>query len=102
MTQETKTKIVTEMEKRFDSKVTENSFETVGPSIGSEVTQAASIAVVVAALLISCISGLPSQHPSLIPFGTAAIIAMLHDVAVVVGSKQSCAKFSAGRSIPSS
>jgi len=86
MTQETKTKIVTEMEKRFDSKVTENSFETVGPSIGSEVTQAASIAVVVAALLILVYIWFAFRSiPHSYRFGTAAIIAMLHDVAVVVG-----------------
>jgi len=86
ITQETKTKILAAMEKQFNSNVTENSFETVGPSIGSEVTKAAAIAVSVAAIVILLYITIAFRGVShAFRFGTAAIIAMLHDVAVVVG-----------------
>jgi preprotein translocase subunit SecF len=86
MAQETKSKIEAEMEKRFNSKITEVSFDTVGPSIGAEVATAAAGAVVVAAVgilfyLWFAFRGVPHAFR----FGTAAIIAMLHDVAVIVG-----------------
>jgi preprotein translocase subunit SecF len=82
----TKTKIVTEMGTRFNSTITLLSFNTVGPVIGKEVTQNAAIAVAVAAIVILLyitIAFRGVQHA--FRFGTAAIIAMIHDTLVVLG-----------------
>jgi preprotein translocase subunit SecF len=86
MAQETKTQIEAEMEKRFGSKVTEISFDTVGPSIGAEVAKAATGAVAAAAfgiLIYLTIAFRGVSHA--FRFGTAAVIAMLHDVAILIG-----------------
>jgi len=62
-------------------------FETVGPAVGAEVAQRAAGAVGLAALgILLYISYAFRRVPHAIRYGTAAIIAMLHDVAVVVGS----------------
>lgn len=83
---EVKGQIVAEMEKRFGSKVTVLNFTSVSASVGREVTSTAALAVGAAALAILfymwwAFRGL--QHA--FRYGTAAIIAMLHDVFVVLG-----------------
>jgi preprotein translocase subunit SecF len=88
MSDETKGKIVSEMESRFGSKVTVLNFTSVSASIGAEVTRAAAVAIVMAAIAILlyiwwAFRGV--QHPY--RYGTAAIIAMLHDVLVVLGAE---------------
>ena len=88
MTDETKGKLVTEMESRFGSTVTVLNFTSVSPAIGAEVTRAAGIAIFMAAVAILlyiwwAFRGV--QHPY--RYGTAAIIAMLHDVLVVLGTE---------------
>ncbi len=86
MDQETKTKLETEMAKSFGSKVSEQRFDSVGPTIGAEVTSGAALAVLAAALgILLYITIAFRKVPHAFRFGTAAIIAMLHDVAVVVG-----------------
>ncbi len=82
----TKTKIVDQMQAQFNTTVNTLRFDTVGPLIGAEVTRTAMIAVAAAAVLILgyitfAFRGV--QHA--VRFGTAAIIAMLHDILVVVG-----------------
>ena len=82
----TKGKIVAEMEKRFGSKVTVLNFTSVSPSVGAEVARAAAGAVGLAALAILAyiwFAFRSIQHA--FRYGTAAVIAMLHDVLVVVG-----------------
>ena len=86
MTDETKGRIVTEMEARFGSKVTVLNFTSVSPAVGAEVTGAAGWAILAAAAAILiyiwwAFRGV--EHPY--RYGTAAIIAMLHDVLVVIG-----------------
>jgi preprotein translocase subunit SecF len=86
MDETTKTKIVNEMQAEFDTTVNVLRFDTVGPLIGAEVTRTAAIAVGAAAVLILAYITFAFrgvQHA--FRFGTAAIIAMLHDVLVVVG-----------------
>ena len=88
MTDETKGKIVSEMEARFSSKVTVLNFTSVSPSIGAEVTRAAGFAILMAAIAILlyiwwAFRGV--EHPY--RYGTAAIVAMLHDVFVVLGTE---------------
>jgi preprotein translocase subunit SecF len=82
----TKNKIVDALSKDFSSAVTVDRFDTVGPTIGSQVSQGASLAVAGAALGILlfiwfAFRGIPHSFR----FGTAAVIAMLHDVLVVLG-----------------
>jgi preprotein translocase subunit SecF len=82
----TKTKLVTAMGTKYNSAINVLQFNTVGPSIGLEVTQGATLAVLAAALVIlGYITFAFRGIPHAFRFGTAAIIAMLHDVAVVIG-----------------
>jgi preprotein translocase subunit SecF len=78
--------LVAEMEKRFGGPVTVQRFDSVGPAIGKEVTTRAAGAVGFAALgilLYITFAFRGVQHA--FRYGTSAIIAMMHDVAVVVG-----------------
>jgi len=86
MDEATKTKIVDQMQTQFETTVNVLRFDTVGPLIGAEVTRTAAIAVGAAAVLILAYITFAFrgvQHA--FRFGTAAIIAMIHDVLVVVG-----------------
>ena len=71
--------------------VTEVQFATVGPTIGKEVTQAATLAVVAASFAILgflIIAFRKAPHP--VRYGVTAIIAMLHDLLVTVGLFSIC------------
>ncbi|MGD8625419.1 MAG: protein translocase subunit SecF [Anaerolineae bacterium] len=61
-------------------------FESVGPSVGAEVTQSASYAVIVAALFIlGFIIFAFRKVPNAFRYGVCAIAAMIHDILVTVG-----------------
>jgi preprotein translocase subunit SecF len=82
----TKGKLVAEMASKFGSQVTVLNFTSVSASVGTEVTNAAGFAILMAALAILLYiwyAFREVEHP--IRYGTAAIIAMLHDVFVVLG-----------------
>jgi preprotein translocase subunit SecF len=86
MSDEVKTKLISDMEAAYNSTITINSFESVGPTVGEEVTKRAILAVAISALAIIlyitfAFRGI--QHS--FRYGTAAILAMIHDVLVVVG-----------------
>lgn len=82
----TANQIVAEMSSRFDSQVTILRFETVGPAVGAEVAQRAAGAVGLATLgILTYITFAFRGVPNAFRFGVAAIVAMLHDVAVVIG-----------------
>ncbi len=82
----TKTKILSEMETQFGGPITVLRFDSVGPSVGAEVARRAVGAVVLAAIgILAYITYAFRGVPHSFRFGLAAIIAMLHDVAVVVG-----------------
>ena len=86
MTDETKGQIVAEMESRFGSKVTVQNFTSVSASVGAEVTRAAGFAILFAAVAILLYiwwAFRSVEHAY--RYGTAAILAMLHDVLVVLG-----------------
>jgi len=86
MTNDTKTQIISTMEKQFNDKATILQFNTVGPAIGKEVTTNAAIAVALAALgILLYIWFAFRKIPNAYRYGIAAIIAMLHDVLVVIG-----------------
>jgi preprotein translocase subunit SecF len=62
-------------------------FETVGPAIGREVTQAAFVAVILAAVaILAFITFAFRKVPNPIRYGSCAIAAMIHDVLVAVGA----------------
>ncbi len=82
----TMNKLVKTMEERFHTKVIVRQFSTVGPSVGKEVARRAAGAVCFAALAI--LLSIPYAFrgvPHAFRYGTAAIIAMLHDVFVTLG-----------------
>lgn len=72
-----------------DNGVKQLSFETVGPTIGSETTQKAFLAVIIASLLITgyiaYVFREVSKPLASWKYGVAAVIALLHDVIFVVG-----------------
>jgi len=86
MTNDTKNQIISAMEKQFNDKTTILRFDTVGPAIGKEVTTNAAIAVGLAALGILLYIWFAFRNiPNAYRYGIAAIIAMMHDVLVVIG-----------------
>ncbi len=79
--------ILEAMQQRFDSQVTVLRFELVGPSVGIEVAQRAAGAVGLAAVgILTYITIAFRRVPNAFRYGMAAILAMLHDVAIVVGA----------------
>jgi len=86
MDETTRAQILSEMEDRFDSEVTMQRFESVGPSVGQEVAQRAAGAVGLAALgILLYITYAFRGVDKAFRYGVAAILAMLHDVVLVVG-----------------
>lgn len=82
----TKNTLVTDMSTAFGTEVTLQRFDSVGPVIGQEVANRAILAVAMAALaIILYITFAFRGVPHAFRYGTAAILAMLHDVLVVVG-----------------
>ena len=85
MNSATKAQIENAIESRYGA-FTELRFESVGPAVGAEVARAAMIAVAMAALgILIYIWFVFRQVPNAFRYGTAAIVAMLHDVLVVLG-----------------
>jgi len=85
LSEDVSARIVSEMEQKFNSKVEVLRFESVGPTIGEEVTSRALIAVAVAAIIVILYMTFAFrgvQHA--FRYGICAIIAMIHDVAVVL------------------
>ncbi len=88
MTQSQHSKII-ELLKRSDPNIREKSFETVGPTIGRETEvnalKAVFFASIAIALYIAFAFRAVSRPISSWKFGVCAILALLHDVLVVVG-----------------
>jgi preprotein translocase subunit SecF len=85
LTSDQKSAIIADLEKSFGPS-TKLSDETVGPAVGKEVAQRAAYAVALAAigiLLYITIAFRKVEHA--FRYGVCAIIAMLHDILVVVG-----------------
>jgi preprotein translocase subunit SecF len=77
--------IVNAMNTSFNQAVTVLRFDSVGPTIGAEVTSRAGLAVLVAALgVIIYITFAFRGIPHAFRYGVCAIIAMLHDFLVVI------------------
>ncbi len=82
----TNNRVIEAMEAEFNDTITILRFDSVGPTVGREVTVRAAGAVALAAVAIMlfiwyAFRGVPNAHR----YGISAIIAMLHDVAVVFG-----------------
>jgi preprotein translocase subunit SecF len=78
--------IINKLEEQFNSKVTTLRAENVGPSVGKEVATRAAGAVALAALGIMIYITFAFRGVAhAFRYGVAAIIAMLHDVLVVIG-----------------
>lgn len=71
---------------RFGQNITEEQFSAVGPAIGREVTQAAALAVIAAAVVI-LIFVIIAFRKVVRPFryGVAAIVAVFHDLLLTLG-----------------
>ena len=86
--QQKKNKVVESL-KKADSKLKEKSFETVGPSIGRETEINALKAVIIASIAITLYIAFAfrkvSKPVASWKYGVAAIVALLHDVLIVVG-----------------
>lgn len=94
MTDAQRDQLVSQMEAQFGTKITVNRFESVGPSVGQEVTKSASIAVAAAAIVIMLYITFAFRGVAhALRYGVSAIIAMLHDVAVVIGVEAILAHF---------
>jgi preprotein translocase subunit SecF len=80
--------IVQAMEKQFNTTITVQSFNSVGPAIGAEVAKQAAIAVAAAAIIITLyITYAFRGVQNAFRYGVSAIIAMIHDILVVVGTE---------------
>jgi len=81
----TRASVVDELSKAYSSEVIVMRFENVGPTIGREVTSRATQAVAVAALIVTAYMTFAFRGvPHAIRYGICAIIAMLHDVLLVL------------------
>jgi preprotein translocase subunit SecF len=90
----TKGEIVTALENSSGDTVTVLTFSSVSPSVGAEVTRAAGFAILLAAAaILSYISYAFRGVEHAFRYGVAAIIAMLHDVFVVLGVEAILAYF---------
>jgi preprotein translocase subunit SecF len=90
----TKGKIVAELENISDGPVNTLTFSSVSASVGAEVTRAAGLAILMAAvaiLLYMWYAFRGVEHA--FRYGAAAILAMLHDVFVVLGVEAILAYF---------
>lgn len=77
--------IVSALETRFNDKVIVRRFDTVGPTIGEEVTSRALFAVIAAALaVIAFITFAFRGIQHALRYGVCAIIAMVHDILIVL------------------
>jgi preprotein translocase subunit SecF len=84
LTNEVRDSILTAMKEKTGSEVTVIRFDSVGPSIGKQVASRAALAVAVAALaVVIYITAAFRKVPNAFRYGVCAVIAMIHDVAVV-------------------
>ena len=90
---EVRASVVDHLAERFNTEVTVLRFESVGPTIGAEVTARAAQAAAVAALIVVIYMTFAFRGvANAWHYGLCAIIAMIHDVAIVfsltaIGSK---------------
>lgn len=85
MDEQVKANIVSGLEALTESEIVVNSFESVGPVIAEQVTQRAAVAVAIAALaVVIYITFAFRGITNAFRYGICGILAMLHDVLIVV------------------
>lgn len=89
-----KGQIVAALEEQAGTTVTVLTFSSVSPSVGAEVARAAGVAILMASLaMLAYISYAFRGVDHAVRYGTAAVLAMLHDVLVVLGVEAILAYF---------
>lgn len=84
LTNEIRDSILTAMKEASGAEVSVIRFDSVGPSIGKQVASRAALAVGVAAMaVVIYITAAFRKVPNAFRYGVCAVIAMIHDVAVV-------------------
>jgi preprotein translocase subunit SecF len=83
--EEVRSQVVETLGTELGTEVTVQRFESVGPTIGQEVTSRALLAVAVAALIVTLYMTFAFRGvPHALRYGICAILAMIHDVALVL------------------
>jgi len=83
--QEEYSQVITSLKQNFDPNLVERKFDTVGPTISQSVTNRAGIAIGISALaVILYITFAFRGIPHAFRYGICAIIAMLHDILIVI------------------
>lgn len=91
---DTRSQVIETMNERFDDTVEVLRFDSVGPTIGKEVTSHAALALAVAALgVIIYMTFAFRGIPHAFRYGACAIIAMVHDVLVILSLSAIGGKF---------
>ena len=84
--EEDKDKVVVQLGSCFKSKVEVMQFETVGPTVGTEIASRALFTVAMAAIgILLYITWAFRGIPHSFRYGISAIVAMIHDVVVIIG-----------------
>lgn len=85
LTNESRDVVLNALREVSGSEVTVLKFDSVGPSIGAQVTQRAAIAVAVSTLLVVLfIIWSFRKVPNAFRYGVCAILAMIHDIAIIL------------------
>jgi preprotein translocase subunit SecF len=85
LTEDVRAKLQSELQKQFSTEVNILRLESVGPTIGREVTNRAAQAVAVAALIVVIYMTFAFRGiPHALRYGVCAIIAMAHDIGLVL------------------
>lgn len=85
LTNEARDAVLTSMKEVSGSEVSVIKFDSVGPSIGKQVTQRAAIAVAVSSLLVVLfIIWSFRKVQNAFRYGVCAILAMIHDIAIII------------------
>lgn len=85
LTNESRDVVLNALREVSGSEVTVLKFDSVGPSIGAQVTQRAAIAVAVSTILVVLfIIWSFRKVPNAFRYGVCAILAMLHDIAIIL------------------
>ncbi|PIS40960.1 MAG: protein translocase subunit SecF [Candidatus Kerfeldbacteria bacterium CG08_land_8_20_14_0_20_43_14] len=77
--------------KKYDEKIVESSFETIGPTIGSELKRKSITAIAIVLILIVLYISWAFRKVSVGPvpswiYGVSGIVALVHDLVMVVGA----------------
>lgn len=82
---QTRARVLDALEEEFDTTVTVLRFDSVGPTVGAEVTSRAALAILIAAVaVVIYITWAFRGVEHAFRYGVCAIIAMFHDVAVLI------------------